>query len=53
MREEKRVTEHEKVGWRHQLKGHEFEQAPGDSEGQESPVCSVHGVARSQTRLSN
>ena len=22
------------VGWRHQLNGHEFEQAPGDGEGQ-------------------
>ena len=27
------------VGWHHQLNGHEFEQAPGDSEGQESMVC--------------
>ena len=26
------------VGWRHQLDGHEFEQAPGDSEGQGSLV---------------
>ena len=24
------------VGWHHQLNGHEFEQVPGDSEGQES-----------------
>ena len=24
------------VGWHHQLSGHEFEQAPGDGEGQES-----------------
>jgi len=23
------------VGWHHQLKGHEFEQAPGDDDGQE------------------
>ena len=27
------------VGWDHQLKGHEFEQALGDGEGQESLVC--------------
>ena len=27
------------VGWHHQLKGHEFEQAPGDGEGQGSLVC--------------
>ena len=27
------------VGWRHQLSGHEFEQATGDGEGQESLAC--------------
>ena len=27
------------VGWHHQLNGHEFEQALGDSEGQENVVC--------------
>ena len=27
------------VGWHHWLKGHEFEQAPGDSVGQGSLVC--------------
>ena len=27
------------VGWHHQLHGHEFEQTPGDSKGQESLVC--------------
>ena len=27
------------VGWHHQLNGHEFEQAPGDGEGQGSPTC--------------
>ena len=27
------------VGWHHQLNGHEFEQTPGDSEGQESTMC--------------
>ena len=27
------------VGWHHQLNGHEFEQALGDGEGQESLVC--------------
>ena len=26
------------VGWHHQLDGHEFKQAPGDSEGQEPGV---------------
>ena len=33
------MTEDEMVGWHHQLIGHEFEQAPGDVEGQESLVC--------------
>ena len=27
------------VGWHHRLSGHEFEQAPGDGEGQRSLVC--------------
>ena len=27
------------VGWHHRLNGHEFEQAPGDGEGQGSLVC--------------
>ena len=27
------------VGWHHRLSGHEFEQVPGDSEGQENLVC--------------
>ena len=27
------------VGWHHQLDGHEFEQAPGDGEGQGSWAC--------------
>ena len=33
------MTEDEKVGWHHQINGHKFEQAPGDSEGQGSLVC--------------
>ena len=37
--EEKETTEDEMVGWHHQLNGHEFEQAPGDAEGQGSLVC--------------
>ena len=37
------------VGWHHQLKGHEFEQTPGDSGGQRSLVVAVHGVAKSWT----
>ena len=33
------MTEDEMVGWHHQLNGHEFQQAPRDSEEQGSPVC--------------
>ena len=29
----------EMVGWYHVIDGHEFEQAPGDSEGQGSLAC--------------
>ena len=37
--EEKGATEDKIIGWHHQLNGHEFEQAPGDSGGRESVVC--------------
>ena len=37
--EEKETTEDEMVGWHHQLNGHEFEQTPGDGEGQGSLLC--------------
>ena len=37
--ETKGTTEDEMVGGHHQLNGHEFEQAPGDGEGQESLMC--------------
>ena len=47
------MTEDEMVGWHRPLNGHEFEQTPGDSEGQGSPACCSLGVANSQTRLSN
>ena len=33
------MAEDEVVGWHHRLNGHEFEQAPGDGEGQGSLVC--------------
>ena len=35
----RRTTEHEMIGWHHRLNGHEFEQIPGDSEGQGSLTC--------------
>ena len=37
--EEKGATKDEIVGWHHWFNGHEFEQAPGDSEGQGSLAC--------------
>ena len=33
------MAEDEFVGWHHQLYGHEFEQTPGDSEGQGNLAC--------------
>ena len=33
------MTEDEMVGWHHQVDGHEFEQAPGFSDGQGILVC--------------
>ena len=33
------MTEDERVGWHHRLNVHEFEQAPGDGEGQRSLAC--------------
>ena len=37
------MTEDEMVGWHHRLNGHEFEQTPGDSEGQRSLACCKWG----------
>ena len=33
------MTEDEMIGWHRQLDGHEFEQAPGVGDGQESLAC--------------
>ena len=33
------MTEEEMVGWHHLLNGYEFEQAPGDGEGQGNLAC--------------
>ena len=51
--EKKGATEDEMVGWYHGLKGHEFEQTPGDSEGQGGLVAAVYRVANSCTRISD
>ena len=36
------------AGWHHHLNGHEFEQAPGDGEGQGGLACCSHGVIKSR-----
>ena len=47
-RRRKGMTEDEMVGWHHRLDGHEFEQAPEDSEGQGSLAsCSPWGEKES------
>ena len=54
--EEKWMTEDDMVGWHHQLYGHEFEQAPGDGEGQGSLACCspwVHKVLDITEQLNN
>ena len=44
------MTEDEMVGWHHQLSGHEFEQNPGNGEGQGSlECCSPWGRKESDT----
>ena len=35
------MTENEMVGWDHRINRHEFEQTPGDSEGQGNSVCCI------------
>ena len=49
---EKRVTEDEMVREHHWINGQEFEQTLGDSEGQESLVCCMHGITE-WTQLGN
>ena len=49
-KKEKGVTEDEMAGWHHRLNGLEFEQTPGDVEGQGSLVyCSPWGCKESDT----
>ena len=47
------MTEDEIAGCHHRLNGHEFEQALGDGEGQGGWHAAVHGIAKSQTQLSD
>ena len=51
-REKKGTTEDEMVGWHPRLDGNEFEQAPGNSEGQRSLACrSSRGRREADTTL--
>ena len=51
--QEKGMTEDEVVGWHHRLNGREFEQAPGDGEGQGSLACCSLWVTKGRTRLNS
>ena len=42
------VEEDEIARQHHQFYGHEFEQIPGDNEGQEGWSIAVHGITKSQ-----
>ena len=39
MWEKKGMTEDKMIGWHHRLNGYDFDQAPGDGEGQGSLAC--------------
>ena len=49
------MTENEMVGWHLRLTGHEFDQSPGVSKGQESLLCCSPWVTELDTteRLNN
>ena len=48
------MIEDEMVGWHHQLSGHGYGWTPGVGDRQgDLACCAVHGVAKSQTQLSD
>ena len=46
---EKGMTEDEMAGWHHWLNGHEFEQTPGDGEGQGRLACYIQSMGSQRT----
>ena len=51
--EEKATTKDEMAGWHHWLDGRESEWTPGVGDGQGGLACSINGVAKSRTQLSD
>ena len=49
----RRVWQDEMAGWHHRLNGQEFEQAPGDGEGEGNLACCSPWGCKEQTQLSN
>ena len=47
------MTEDEMVGWHHRLNERGFGWTPGIGDGRGAWHAAVHGVAKSQTQLSN
>ena len=49
------MTQDEMVGWHHRLNGQGFEQALGNGkrQGKKAWRAAVHGISKSQTRLSD